>query len=674
MVFSQFESDGKGTYTPLEHPNIDTGMGLERLACVMQDVDNLFLVDTVQTIMQKICDIANIRYGDNKKQDISLRVITDHVRSCTFMIGDGVMPSNEGRGYVLRRLLRRAARHGRLLGISGCFLGEVAKVVIDCNENSYPDLRDKQDMILKLINVEEENFAKTIDQGLQILSEMMDAADGSVLSGDEAFRLYDTYGFPLDLTKEILAERGMTADEETFRKLMLEQRERARNARKNAGADAWLGQADMVADMSATTFVGYTDMTAEAKVLAIVENETRVTAVESGADVVVVLDDTPCYAESGGQVGDTATLSSANGTASVVNTKRNHQNVILHSVKVTEGTLSVGDTVTVTLDIERREAIMRNHTAAHLLQAALREVLGTHVEQAGQLVDGNRVRFDFTHFQAMTAEEIQAVEAKVNRWILGATATDVREMPIDEARAMGAMALFGEKYGDIVRVVNVPAVSVELCGGTHVANIGQLGLFHILGESSVAAGVRRIEAITGVNSLAFIAEQQALISSTAAAIKANSAADLAHRAEQLMNELYATRRELEAAESKLAAAQLGDLLKDAVTIGSVQFAVAVFEGVEGGALRTMADRVKGTMPEGSVVLLIGKTAEALSLACVCSAEAVKAGAHAGNLIKAATAACGGKGGGRPDQAMGAGKDVGKLEDAKAAAAEALAAM
>ncbi|MBQ3132878.1 MAG: alanine--tRNA ligase [Clostridia bacterium] len=674
VVFSQFESDGKGTYTPLEHPNIDTGMGLERLACVMQDVDNLFLVDTVQTIMQKICDIANIRYGDNKKQDISLRVITDHVRSCTFMIGDGVMPSNEGRGYVLRRLLRRAARHGRLLGISGCFLGEVAKVVIDCNENSYPELRDKQDMILKLINVEEENFAKTIDQGLQILSEMMDAADGSVLSGDEAFRLYDTYGFPLDLTKEILAERGMTADEETFRKLMLEQRERARNARKNAGADAWLGQADMVADMSATTFVGYTDMTAEAKVLAIVENETRVTAVESGADVVVVLDDTPCYAESGGQVGDTATLSSANGTASVVNTKRNHQNVILHSVKVTEGTLSVGDTVTVTLDIERREAIMRNHTAAHLLQAALREVLGTHVEQAGQLVDGNRVRFDFTHFQAMTAEEIQAVEAKVNRWILGATATDVREMPIDEARAMGAMALFGEKYGDIVRVVNVPAVSVELCGGTHVANIGQLGLFHILGESSVAAGVRRIEAITGVNSLAFIAEQQALISSTAAAIKANSAADLAHRAEQLMNELYATRRELEAAESKLAAAQLGDLLKDAVTIGSVQFAVAVFEGVEGGALRTMADRVKGTMPEGSVVLLIGKTAEALSLACVCSAEAVKAGAHAGNLIKAATAACGGKGGGRPDQAMGAGKDVGKLEDAKAAAAEALAAM
>ena len=674
IVFSQFDSDGKGNYAPLEHPNIDTGMGLERLACVMQGVDNLFLVDTVQTIMQKICQIAGIKYGDDKKQDISLRVITDHMRSCAFMIGDGVMPSNEGRGYVLRRLLRRAARHGRLLGISGCFLGEVTKVVIDCNENSYPELRDKQDMILKLINVEEENFAKTIDQGLQILNDMMDAADGSVLSGEEAFRLYDTYGFPLDLTKEILAERGMTADEETFRQLMLEQRERARNARKNAGADAWLGQADMVADMTATEFVGYTAMSTEAKVLAIVEGDARVESAEAGADVIVVLDKTACYAESGGQVGDTAVITSEGTTARVADTKKNHQSVILHSVSVTEGTLSVGDTVTVTVDIDRRKAIMRNHTAAHLLQAALREVLGTHVEQAGQLVDGSRVRFDFTHFQAMTAEEVKAVEAKVNGWILEATATDTREMPIDEARALGAMALFGEKYGDIVRVVNVPGVSVELCGGTHVANIGQLGLFHILGESSVAAGVRRIEAVTGTNSLTYLAEQQALISNTAAAMKVNSADDIARRADQLMNELYATRRELEAAESKLAASQLGDLLSNATEIGPLKFATMTFEGTDNAGLRTMADRVKGTIPEKTVVLLIGKTAESLSLACVCSADAVKAGAHAGNLIKAATAACDGKGGGRPDSAMGAGKDVSKLEDAKNAAAAALTAM
>ncbi|MBP3937039.1 MAG: alanine--tRNA ligase [Clostridia bacterium] len=673
VVFSQFDSDGKGTYTPLEHPNIDTGMGLERLACVMQDVDNLFLVDTVQSIMQKICAIAGIQYGDDKKQDISLRVITDHVRSCTFMIGDGVMPSNEGRGYVLRRLLRRAARHGRLLGIKGCFLGEVAKVVIDCNEQSYPELRDKQDMILKLINVEEESFAKTIDQGLQILGDMMDAADGDVLSGEDAFRLYDTFGFPLDLTKEILAERGMTADEETFRQLMLEQRERARNARKNAGADAWLGQADMVADMTATNFVGYTDLTCEATVQAIVQNDARVQSVEAGADAVLVLDTSCCYAESGGQVGDTATLTSAGATASVVDTKKNHQSVILHSVTVNEGTLSVGDTVTVAVDVDRRKAIMRNHTAAHLLQAALREVLGTHVEQAGQLVDDSRVRFDFTHFQALTADELKAVEAKVNGWILEAIGTDLREMPIDEARAMGAMALFGEKYGDIVRVVNVPQVSVELCGGTHVDNIGKVGLFHIVSESSVAAGVRRIEAVTGDNSLAYIAGLQALMAEAAAAMKANSVDDLARRAEQLMNELHAVKRERDAAESKLAAAKLNDLLGSAVEVGSLKLAVAVMDGSDSAAIRTMADNVKSTIPENTVVLLCGKT-DTLSFACVCSADAVKAGAHAGKLIKAVTTLCGGNGGGRPDSAMGAGKDLSKLGDVADAAAAELKAM
>ena len=464
VVFSQFDSDGKGNYPPMEHPNIDTGMGLERLACIMQGVDNLFLVDTVQNIMQHICRIAGVPYGEDEKKDVSLRVITDHIRSTTFMIGDGVMPSNEGRGYVLRRLLRRAAR---LLGINHTFLADVANTVIDENKNAYPELDEKRAMITKLIHVEEESFAKTIDQGMQMLNSLIDKDFNACLSGEDAFRLNDTYGFPLDLTKEIVAERGMTVDEERFHQLMQEQRERARNARKNAGADAWAGENDVLADIPATEFLGYEKSQTEATVLAILKDGERVDHATAGDEIALVLDKTTFYAESGGQVGDVGPISSADALIAIDNTTKNHAKNFIHHGIINAGTISVGDRVQTEGDPENHRAIMRNHTAAHLLQAALRMVLGDHVEQAGQLVDEKYVRFDFTHFSALTPEELHRVETIVNGVILSGTPVECREMPIEEAKKLGAMALFGEKYGSIVRVVSVGDFSKEFCGGTH---------------------------------------------------------------------------------------------------------------------------------------------------------------------------------------------------------------
>ncbi len=676
VVFSQFDSDGKGNYPPMEHPNIDTGMGLERLACIMQNVDNLFLVDTVQNIMKHICRIANVNYGDDKKKDISLRVITDHIRSTTFMIGDGVMPSNEGRGYVLRRLLRRAARHGRLLGINRTFLSEVAETVISENRDVYPELEEKRDMILKLIRVEEESFAKTIDKGLQMLNDLIDESfaddlsDHSVdrvLSGEDAFKLYDTFGFPLDLTREILTERNVTVDEARFQELMKEQRERARDARKNAGADAWEGESNVLEGLPATEFTGYETMSQKAKVLAIVKDGARAEMAVAGEEAVLVLDTTSFYAESGGQVGDMGVINGKDAQIQVGNTMKNHGGIILHHALISSGAITVGEEVEAQVDTQRRLAIMRNHTAAHLLQAALRQVLGTHVEQAGQLVNEAHVRFDFTHFSAMTVEEMAKVEALVNEEILKAVPVTMKEMPIEEAKKLGAMALFGEKYGDIVRVVSVEdGFSREFCGGTHMDNTSRLGLFKIVSESSVAAGVRRIEGVTGNGVLAMFASALGSIHETAAALKVNNTAQLAEKARQLSEELKEKDRTIENLNAKLASYQTNSLLGSARDVKSVQVVSAILRGLDAGALRTMCDRFRDARPN-MVVILISAQEDKANIAVSVGKEAQAKGLNAGKIVREVAQVAGGKGGGKPDFAMAGTKDVTKLDDALEAA-------
>ncbi|MDF1494201.1 alanine--tRNA ligase [Caproiciproducens sp. CPB-2] len=664
VVFSQFNSDGKGNYPPMEHPNIDTGMGLERLACIMQGVDNLFLVDTVQNIMKHICRISGVKYGDDPKKDISLRVITDHIRSTTFMIGDGVMPSNEGRGYVLRRLLRRAARHGRLLGISRTFLAEVAQTVIDENKNAYPELDEKRAMITKLIGVEEESFAKTIDQGLQLLGGYIDNSGNKVFSGADAFRLNDTYGFPIDLTKEILAERGMTVDEEEFQHLMREQRERARAARKNAGADAWEGESDLLENIPETRFLGYGQMETVAKVLAIIRGGERVQSATAGDEITLVLDRTAFYAESGGQVGDTGSVESADAMLEVRNTTKNHAKNYLHHAVVTAGQISVDEEVKASVDRERRLAIMRNHTTAHLLQAALRRVLGDHVEQAGQLVNEKHVRFDFTHFSALTKEELKKVEQLVNQVILSGTNVECREMPIEEAKKLGAMALFGEKYGDIVRVVTVGDFSREFCGGTHMDNTAKIGLFKILSESSVAAGVRRIEGVTGTGMLDLLNRTIGEIDEAAAALKLNNSSELVQKAAQLSAELKEKDRTIEALNSRLAGIQIDSLIAGAKQVGGVQVITAVFPGTEPDALRALCDKARDHAPDMVAVFAGTRDGKANIAACVAK-EALAKGVNAGQIVRAVAQLAGGNGGGRADSAMAGAKDLSKLDGALA---------
>ena len=664
VVFSQFNSDGKGNYPPMEHPNIDTGMGLERLACIMQGVDNLFLVDTVQNIMKHICRISGVKYGDDPKKDISLRVITDHVRSTTFMIGDGVMPSNEGRGYVLRRLLRRAARHGRLLGVTRTFLAEVAQTVIDENKNAYPELDEKRAMITKLIGVEEESFAKTIDQGLQLLSGYIDNSGNKVFSGADAFRLNDTYGFPIDLTKEILAERGMTVDEEEFRRLMREQRERARAARKNAGADAWEGESDLLENVPETGFLGYGQMETAAKVVAIIRGGERVPSATAGDEITLVLDRTAFYAESGGQVGDTGSIESADAMLEVKNTTKNHAKNYLHHAVVTAGQISVDEKVKASVDRERRLAVMRNHTAAHLLQAALRKVLGDHVEQAGQLVNEKHVRFDFTHFSALTKEELGKVEQLVNQVILSGTNVECREMPIKEAKKLGAMALFGEKYGDIVRVVTVGDFSREFCGGTHMDNTAKIGLFKILSESSVAAGVRRIEGVTGTGVLDLMNRTIGEIDEAAAALKLNNSYELVQKAVQLSAELKEKDRTIETLNSKLAGIQIDSLIAGAKQVGGVQVITAVFPGTEPDALRALCDKARDHAPNMVAVFAGTRDGKANIAACVAK-EALAKGVNAGQIVRAVAQLAGGNGGGRADSAMAGAKDLSKLDGALA---------
>ena len=659
-VFSQFNNMGDGTYTELEHKNIDTGMGLERLACVMQDVDNMFEVDTIRNILNKVCAISGKEYGKDNNTDISIRAITDHARAATFMISDGIIPSNEGRGYVLRRIIRRAVRHGKLIGINRPFFMELCDAVINENKSGYPELIEKKELITKVITNEEASFNKTIDQGLNMLETL--TKEGGMLSGEDAFKLYDTYGFPFDLTKDILDEKGMDVDEDKFKECMTKQRELARSSRKATDGESWKSDGIAFENIPATEFLGYTESSCTATVLDIVSEGEHVGSVSEGANAIIVLDKTVCYAESGGQVGDTGIIETDNNTFTVSDTKKTAHGIFTHSGKVTKGTVSVGDTVKVSINTIRRNEIRRNHTAAHLLQAALRSVLGTHVEQAGQLVNEKAVRFDFTHFSALTADELSQVEAFVNNAILEGITVKNEEMPISEAKKMGAMALFGEKYGDVVRVVAAGETSIELCGGTHVDNTAKLGLFHILSESSVAAGVRRIEAVTGLGVMNVIYNNTQLMNETAVALKAQNPADIAKRAAAVITELKETKQALEKAESKLAGSKLDEILKNVTTVGSIRVASALLNGVAADELRKMTDTVKAENSD-TVIVLGAVNGEKLTFCAACGKDAVVCGAHAGNLVREIAKIAGGNGGGKPDSAMAGGKDISKADEA-----------
>lgn len=674
LVFTQFESDGKGNYTPLEHPNIDTGMGLERLACVMQGVDNLFLVDTIQNIMKHISSITGVEYGKDEKTDVSLRVITDHIRSTTFMIGDGVMPSNEGKGYVLRRLLRRAARHGRLLGYKEPFLYKVCDTVINENLTAYPELKEKQEFITKVIRVEEESFAKTIDQGFKMLQGIIEDDDIQTLSGEDAFKLNDTYGFPIDLTREILGEQGIEVDVDRFRELLKEQKKRSRDARKNAGADAWVSDTTDLSDIAKTQFAGYTEFTTKSKVVAIVKDGERVDSIGEGESAVIVLDKTPFYAESGGQVGDTGVIESGSFSAEVDNTTKDTSgNIFLHTCNINSGIISVGAEVTASIDEDRRADITRNHTAAHLLQSALREVLGNHVQQAGQLVSDSYLRFDFTHFEAMTAKEIIEVEELVNKKIFEAIKVDTREMPIEEAKKLGATALFGEKYGDVVRVVSAGDFSIEFCGGTHAKNTSNLGLFKIRQEGSVASGVRRIEALTGYGVLNYINGANAAIMGVCSALKISNPKAVIEGAEKAETLIKAQQKEISELNAKLAVSQLDEFFVNTQVENGVRIVTGNVENGNADILRSMCERAKDRASK-CVIVLAAVNEGKVTFAAACGKEALELGANAGKIVKAVAQAAGGNGGGKPDLAMAGAKEVDKVDFALSTVKETVYSM
>ena len=659
-VFTQFDNDGNNNYTPLDHPNIDTGMGLERLACIMQDVDNIFEVDTVQNIMKHISKIAGVKYHDDEKNDVSLRVITDHVRSSTFMIGDGVIPSNNGRGYVLRRLIRRACRHGRLLGVNEPFLYKICETVIKENEFAYPELKDKAELISRVLLAEEESFGKTIDAGLALLDEYIANTKGNVFSGEDAFKLNDTYGFPLDLTKDVLEEKGLTVDEDKFNELLANQKATARAARKDAGEDAWKGESVKI-DAEKTEFIGYTDLSCDARVLAIVNADGElVDMLGSGEKGTVVLDKTPFYAQSGGQVGDQGNL---DDKFSVVDTTKNADGIYLHSGVANE-VISVGDTVSANVNVSRRKSIMRNHTGAHLLQAALREVLGTHVEQAGQLVNENEIRFDFTHFNAMTEEEISKVESLVNEYIMKARSVSMQEMPIEEAKKMGAMMLFGEKYGDVVRVVKADDFSIEFCGGTHVSNSGELGLFKIVSESSVASGVRRITALTGTNLLSYLNDNESTVKTVASILK-TSDNEVEDRVNAIVAENKDKDKEIQKLNAEMTKLKSADMFSKPVDIDGLELYTAKVEGTTPDALRSMGDDLK-SKSDNVVAVIAGINGDKANLVAVCGKNAIAKGVKAGDLVREIAKLAGGGGGGRPDSAMAGAKDLSKLDDAMSA--------
>ena len=673
LVFSQFDADGKGHYERLARPNIDTGMGLERLACVMQGVDNLFEVDTVQRVLPHVEHIANKTYGEDDKTDISIRVITDHIRSCTFMVSDGILPSNEGRGYVLRRLLRRAARHGRMLGITRPFLVELVETVIQSSESAYPELREHDAYIKKVIGTEEANFARTIDAGMNILNNMIDGLEKAhehLLKGLDVFKLNDTFGFPLDLTKEIAAEQGIEIDEEGFHAEMTKQKERARAERLKKNISGWSEDLFGALDAEPTVFTGYETLNDTGVVVALSDEETLTDAIatdeEAKDGVLVVLDKTPFYAEMGGQAADHGMLNSADCSLRVLDVKKTPKGYYVHTCVLESGIVKVGDHLTAQVDKEYRMAIARNHTATHLLQAALREVLGDHVHQAGSYQDAEITHFDFTHFSAVTPEELARVQKIVNDKIYESMNVTVREMPIEEAKKLGAMALFGEKYGKVVRVVDIEGWSTEFCGGTHVKNTAQIGGFKIVSEASVAAGIRRIEAVTGRNLLIRANLQEAMLHTVASTLKANNVTALPVRAEAVMAENKALAKELEEIKAQVAASKVTSLFDNAEEIGGVKIASAYFTGTTGDTLRGMCDTVRDKAVKPAVAVLVGKAEDKITMAVTVTKQAQEKGLKAGALVKEIAAIAGGKGGGKPDFAMAGLKDETKIDEALAA--------
>ena len=665
LVLTQFDKKEDGSYELLEQKNVDTGMGLERMATIMQGVDSIFDIDTVQNIIKRVCEIAGVEYGKDKKTDISVRVITDHIRSVTVMAADGVLPSNEGCGYVLRRLLRRAARHGKLLGIKGEFLAELSKTVIENSGDAYPELVDKKDHIFKILTLEENSFYKTIDKGMELLKadiEEMKKAGEKVMSGEKSFRLYDTYGFPIDLTKEILEEEGFSLDEAAFEKEMKQQKERARAAR---GESTFMGADENVyhqLDVAMkTAFAGYDVKEVNTKVLALVANDAVAKTATAGDSVSIFLENTPFYAESGGQVGDKGIIQTEIGKVEITDCIKVVGGKIAHIGIVTEGSISVGDTVCAKIDFQIRMATSRNHSATHLLQKALRTVLGTHVEQAGSYVSAERLRFDFTHFAALTEQEIKEVESIVNQKIFESLPVTISEKSIEDARKMGAMALFGEKYGEIVRVVKMGDFSIELCGGAHLSNTAQVGSFKIISESGIAAGVRRIEALTGTELLKYYQAQEEQIKNICKIVKANTDT-VVHKVEQMVAEQKETAKEMEKLKAKLAGSAVEEILSRKEEINGISVICANIKEADGNALKTMGDQLKVKLGSGVIILASGKENK-VNLLVMATDDVVKKGVHAGNIVKAAAACCGGGGGGRPNMAQAGGKDVSKIEEA-----------
>ena len=673
LVFSQFDADGKGHYERLARPNIDTGMGLERLACVMQNVGNLFEVDTVQSVLHHVEHIAGKTYKQDPKTDISIRVITDHIRSCTFMVSDGILPSNEGRGYVLRRLLRRAALHGRMLGIDHPFLVDLVETVIQSSESAYPELREHDAYIKKVIGTEEANFARTIDAGMNILNNMIDRlekAHQKLLSGMDAFKLNDTFGFPLDLTKEIAAEQGLEIDEDGFHAEMKKQKERARAERLKKNISGWSEDLFGALEAEPTVFTGYDTLTDKGTVVALSDEETLTDAIatdeEAKDGVLVVLDKTPFYAEMGGQAADHGVLNGAECSLRVLDVKKTPKGYYVHTCVLESGIVKVGDVLTAQVDKGYRMAIARNHTATHLLQAALREVLGDHVHQAGSYQDASITHFDFTHFSAVTPEELARVQKIVNDKIFDSMNVTVQEMPVEEAKKLGAMALFGEKYGKVVRVVDIEGWSTEFCGGTHVKNTAQIGGFKIVSESSVAAGIRRIEAVTGRNLLIRANLQEAMLHDVANTLKANNVAALPARAEAVMAENKAMSRELGEMKAKIAASKVDSLFDNAEEADGVKIASAYFTGTTGDTLRGMCDSIRDKAVNPVVAVLVGKAEDKITMAVTVNKLAQEKGLKAGVLVKELSAIAGGKGGGKPDFAMAGLKDETKIDEALAA--------
>ena len=672
LVFSQFDADGKGHYERLARPNIDTGMGLERLACVMQGVGNLFEVDTVQSVLHHVEHIAGKTYGENAKDDISIRVITDHIRSCTFMVSDGILPSNEGRGYVLRRLLRRAARHGRMLGISRPFLVELVETVIQSSESAYPELREHDAYIKKVIGTEEANFARTIDAGMNILNNMIDGLEKAhqhLLKGLDVFKLNDTFGFPLDLTKEIAAEQGIEIDEDGFHAEMKKQKERARAERLKKNISGWSEDLFGGLTVEPTVFTGYETLNDTGVVVALSDEETLTDAIatdeEAKDGVLVVLDKTPFYAEMGGQVADNGLLTGPECSLRVLDVKKTPKGYYVHTCVLESGIVKVGDHLNAQVDKEYRMSVCRNHTATHLLQAALREVLGDHVHQAGSYQDASITHFDFTHFSAVTPEELARVQKIVNDKIFDSMNVTVQEMPVEEAKKLGAMALFGEKYGKVVRVVDIEGWSTEFCGGTHVKNTAQIGGFKIVSESSVAAGIRRIEAVTGRNLLIRANLQEAMLHDVANTLKANNVAALPARAEAVMAENKAMSRELEEMKAKIAASKVDSLFDNAEEADGVKIASAYFTGTTGDTLRGMCDSIRDKAVNPVVAVLVGKAEDKITMAVTVNKLAQEKGLKAGVLVKELSAIAGGKGGGKPDFAMAGLKDETKIDEALA---------